>query len=373
MRKIMAIMLLLTGFLAQNALAAGRLNFMLINLTGSDIVDARICPTYYPRYISENLLKTPLDPDTRIYIGPNYYGDQKFWNIQLTWANGYEHAFTHNRLTRYNTYIAYNTPYGVRLKQTFVPAFARYDFSPDAPTYATGSPNMNVAVGTPEKVNVASQPGQLAMSEPGKAGKRRTTRDLVFEDDENVSPTIEDTPAASIDGDTIAMKATVEMTRDGKTSTVLPTEDFKSGDKVRLIFSANKDGHIYWLAKGTSGDYQVLFPTKKTGMDNSIQRNREYTVPAKGAWKFDTQKGTETLVAILSPKPLDNLDKAVQLSSSGDKEGASRIVSEVINGHEKKRTTRDLVFEEDDVDVNTKSQKSNGDEPFVATYELSHN
>ena len=84
-------------FAVTSAFAAGRLNFMLINLTGQDITDARICPTSYPNYISENLLKTPLDPDTRIYIGPNYYGDQKFWNIQLTWANGYQHTFTRNR------------------------------------------------------------------------------------------------------------------------------------------------------------------------------------------------------------------------------------------------------------------------------------
>lgn len=377
MRKLAILLFFFASLLLVNdSFAAGRLNFMLINLTGQDIVDTRICPTYYPQYLSGNLLNTPLDPDTRIYIGPNYYGDQKFWNIQLTWANGYQHTFTHNRLTRYNTYIAYNTPYGVKLRQTFEPAFARYNFSPSAPTYALSSPSMSIAVSSPEKVNVAQQPQrQVAMLEPGQAPKQRATRDLVFEDDEEDSaPAIEGSPADTIKGDTIAMKATVEMTRDGKTSTVLPTEDFKSGDKVRLIFSSNKDGHIYWLAKGTSGEYQVLFPTKKTGMDNSVQRNKEYTVPVKGAWKFDDKKGTETLVAVLSPKPLDNLDKAVQLSDSGDRKGASDIVSEVVDGHEKKRATRDLVFEEeDDEDVNTKSQKANGDEPFVATYELTHN
>lgn len=377
MRKFSVLVLLFFAVLlaAPNSQAAGRLNFMLINLTGQDIVDARICPTYYPNYISENLLKTALDPDTRIYIGPNYYGDQKFWNIQLTWANGYQHTFTHNRLTRYNTYIAYNTPYGVKLRQTFEPAFARYNFAPNAPTYAAGSPNMDVAVSAPEKVNVAQPPRQVAMAEPGKAVKQRITRDLVFEDDEEeAAPTVSDSVANDVKGDTIAMKATVEMTRDGKTSTVLPTEDFKSGDKVRLIFSSNKDGHVYWLAKGTSGEYQVLFPTQKTGMDNSIQRNKEYTVPVKGAWKFDDKKGTETLVAVLSPKPLENLDRAVKMASEGDRQGASSIVADVVNGHEKKRTTRDLVFEEeDDEDVNTKSQKANGDEPFVATYELVHN
>lgn len=359
---------------AANANAAGRLNFMLVNLTGEDIDDVRICPTYYPNYISENLLKTPLDPNTRIYIGPNYYGDQKFWNIQITWANGYTHTFTHTRLTRYNTYIAYLGPYGVKLRQTYEPTFARYDFPGNAPTYATGNPGFNVAVSAPEKVNVATQPKLTAdASKPGES--KRRTRDLVFEDDEEATaPSLEGSASEDVKGDTIAMKATVEMTRDGKTSTVLPTEDFKSGDKVRLIFSSNRDGHVYWLAKGTSGKYQVLFPTAKTGMDNTVEKNREYTVPSKGAWKFDDNKGTETLVAILAPQPVAELDKAVKLASEGDKDGASSIISNIVNGHEQKRTTRDLVFEEEDEnDVNTKSQKANGDEPFVATYELVHN
>lgn len=356
-----------------SAYAAGRLNFMLVNLTNQDIVSARICPTSYPDYISENLLNTPLDPNTQIYIGPNYFGQPKFWNIQLKWANGYEHTFTHTRLTRYNTYIAYATPTGVRLRQTYEVANARYKLPPNMPTYAAGSPDLSVAVGLPEKVNVAQQPTQLAMAEPGKPTMQRATRDLVFDDDEAEAPAVENSAADSIKGDTIAMKATVEMTRDGKTTTVLPTEDFKSGDKVRLVFSANRDGHIYWLAKGTSGEYQVLFPTAKTGMDNVVQRNKEYTVPVKGAWRFDNNKGTETLVAVLSPEPVADLDKAVKLASEGNKKEASSIVSSIVNGHEKKRTTRDLVFEEeDDGDVNTKSQKANGNEPFVATYELSH-
>lgn len=358
---------------SRDAGAAGRLNFMLINLTPLDITDVRISPTYAPNYLSENLLKTSLDPDTRLYIGPNYYGEQKFWNIGVTWANGYERTFTHLRLTRYNTYMVYNTPYGPRIRQSYEPMYARNNF---APSYVNGAGDYSVAVGMPEKVNVASQPA-LAMANAadlGKSVKRRATRDLVFEDDEDDAPVVADSTASGVSGDTIAMKTTVELTRDGKTTTVLPTEDFKSGDKARLIFSTNRDGHVYWLNKGTSGQYQVLYPTPKTGMDNSVIKNKEYTVPSKGTWRFDNTQGTETLVAVLSPDPVPQLDKAVQLAANGDAQGASSLLSAVVNGHEKKRTTRDLVFEEeDDGDVNTKSQKANGNEPFVATYELTHN
>ena len=365
--------LLMTAAFVSQAQAAGRLNFMLINVTGEDIVDARICPTYYPQYLSENLLKTKLEPNTRLYIGPNYYGDQRYWNIRLTWANGYQHTFTHSRLTRYNTYLTYATPYGVRLRQSYEPAHARYDYNaPGMSMYGgiPGNANAAIAVGLPEKVNVAMADASGANRKIGQSTRR--SRDLVFEDDEVGAPTVEGMGGME-NGETIALKTTVEMTRDGKTTTVLPTEEFKSGDKVRLIFSANRDGHVYWLSQGTSGQYQVLFPTDKAGMDNTVVKNREYTVPAKGAWRFDDKAGTETLVCVLSPKPVAALDQAVRLIGENKKAEAAAIVDELMTSHEKKRTTRDLVCEEEDEnDVNTKTQKADGDEPFVATYDLIH-
>lgn len=360
-------------FLCVEAQAAGRLNFMLTNFTGADVVDVRMAPTYYPNYVSDNLLKTKLDPSTRIYIGPNYYGDQRFWNITLTWANGYRHTWTHNQLTRYNSYVVFANDYGLRMRQGYEQAYARYT-GPALTLFAGSNPDASVYVGTPEKVNA------VAMNTPkatlNVAASSRKTRDLVFDDDEEQAtrPAAEGTAAANTKGETIAVKATVELTRDGKVSTVLPTADFKSGDKVRLLFSTSRDGFVYWLAKGTSGQYQVLFPNEKVGMDNTVIKSREYTVPSKGAWRFDEKKGTETLVCVVTPARMADLDNAVKLTAEGKKDDASKIVERVVNGHETKRTTRDLVFEEEDEkDVNTKTQISPGNEPFVATYELMHN
>ncbi len=284
MRKLLVPMMVFALsmlFTSQIQAAPSRLNFMLINVTGQDIVDVRICPTYYPNYISENLLKTKLEPNTRIYIGPNYYGDQRYWNIKLTWSSGYQHTFTNSSLTRYNTYLTYATPYGVRMRQSFEPAFARYDTIPGANMLGgiPGDPSAAVAVGLPEKVNVAV----ASSAKPQMGESTRKSRDLVFEEDEQEAPKVAGSGADDVKGETIAVKATVELTRDNKTTTVLPTEEFKSGDKVRLIFSANRDGHVYWLSKGTSGQYQVLFPNEKAGLDNKVTKNKEYTVPTKGA------------------------------------------------------------------------------------------
>jgi hypothetical protein len=329
------------------------------------------------------LLNTSLDPATRIYIGPNYYGERSYWNITVGWSNGYKVTFYRNRLTRYNSYVVYTNYSGLHMRQSFERAYARYNNpDPSANMLVTLSPNLKVSVGIPEKVNVAQNPliqnnknnDEQILAE-NKATKR-TTRDLVFDDEEEESsaPEVEGTTSANVKGDKIAVKATVELQRNGETSTVLPTEPFQSGDKVRLLFSTNKDGYVYWLTKGTSGEYQVLYPTAKAGMDNSVVKNKEYVVPQKGTWRFDDNKGTETLVCLLAPEKISNLEEAVKLSEQGSKDKASVIVASMVDTHETKRTTRDLVFEEEDEnDVNTKTQVTAENEPFVATYELEHN
>lgn len=195
----------------------------------------------------------------------------------------------------------------------------------------------------------------------------RTTRDLVFEDEEE-APTSATNEAANTE--TIGVKATVVLERDGQKSTVTPTHEFKSGDKVKLVFTPNTDGYVYWLAKGTSGKYAMLYPNAKAGMDNSVKRNTEYTVPAKGSFRFDDTPGNEELLCILSTEKLEDLDKAAAEQFAN----ADKQVAQLEEDQGKKRATRDLVFEEDEEeDVQTKTQTAPKGEPFVAPFVLKHN
>lgn len=371
---------------------AQRLNFYLTNLTGLDIAEVYIAPTYHPEYRTGNLLtQGGLDSYSRIYIGPNYYGDQRYWNISLVWSNGHKHTFTHCRLTRYNSYTVYANSYGVKMRQGYERSYAAYQVQ-NPFIYSGSDPRIRVAVGPKVKVKARRKKSSSGYSprnaaeldriksnfyDPNYKPKKRRTRDLVFEDDaagDEAPPTVEGATSDSVSGETIAMKATVERTRDGQLTTVLPSDRFQSGDKVRLIFSPSRDGYVYWLAKGTTGQYQVLFPGEKTGADNKVVKNQEYTIPVKGNWRFDDNKGTETIVCILSPNRLTDLDEAVKLSDEKKGEEATKIIAKRVDGHETKRTTRDLVFEEEDEgDVNTKSQETADGEPFVAIYELEHN
>lgn len=204
----------------------------------------------------------------------------------------------------------------------------------------------------------------------------RTTRDLVFEDEE---PAAQSAPSGQTNeqsaGGTasgthkIAVKTTVVLVRDGKTSTVAPSHEFQSGDKVKLVFTPNIDGYVYWLAKGTSGNYQMLFPSAKAGADNQVKRNVEYTVPASGSFRFDDTAGKEELLCILSRERLSDLDSAAAQQFAH----AQQQVAALQENHATKRTTRDLVFEEEEsADVSTKQQEAPKGEPFVAAYVLTH-
>lgn len=204
----------------------------------------------------------------------------------------------------------------------------------------------------------------------------RTTRDLVFEDEAPKKEAKAGDTGGQVSGGTqqasIAVKTTILLTRDGKTSTVLPSHEFKSGDTVKLVFTPSVNGYVYWMSKGSSGAYAMLFPSAKSGMDNKVERNKEYTVPVKGSFKFDAKAGKEELLCILSEQKLPDLEKALNADAKGDTD-KSKVVASLTKENESKRATRDLVFEEaDSGDVNTKKQTAVKGEPFVAHFVLTH-
>ena len=185
----------------------------------------------------------------------------------------------------------------------------------------------------------------------------RQTRDLVFEDDEPVAK-------AQSSKESIAVKTTVILKRDGKETTVVPSTEFKSGDKVKLAFTANTDGYVYWLAKGTTGSYDVIFPNPKVDASNEIKRNEEKIIPSKGAFKFDDNPGNEELLCIVSKTKLPDIEELI----------AENNIDKMKEDSESGRQTRDLVFEdEDENDVNTVSQEVVDGEPFIQPYTLRHN
>ena len=209
------------------------------------------------------------------------------------------------------------------------------------------------------------------------ADAKRKTRDLVFEEDEEVPVTKVKEGGETLE--TVAIKTTIELLRDGKKSTVLPNHEFKSGDKVKFIYTTNRDCYAYWLSEGSSGQYQMLFPRPKANADNYVKKNEVYTIPVKGKFKFDEKKGVEKILLVLATERVPELEEAAREASEnkGNVTAAAAPVKSVEKKQETKRKTRDLVFEEDEDEgtgISTKTQSNpNPAEPFVVYYELVHN
>jgi hypothetical protein len=188
----------------------------------------------------------------------------------------------------------------------------------------------------------------------------RTSRDLVFEESE--PPPVQTTQKKKHKNKVeLAIKTTIELERNGKKTHVPYTYDFKAGDKVRFIYTVNTDGYACWLAKGSTGKYDILFPSAKTGMDSKIGKNQKNTIPVNGSFRFDETPGTESIFFVLyKEKPADVCGGAPTVADSGANQ----------------RTSRDLVFEEDtnsNTGVSTSSQAApDYSQPLVVNYNLKH-
>ncbi len=225
-------------------------------------------------------------------------------------------------------------------------------------------------------MSFVSMDGALAAADDKTKKETRTTRDLVFEDEDDASATTKTDDKKQ----TLALKSTIVLIRDGKTSTVVPSHEFVSGDRIKLVFTPNADGFVYWLTKGSSGNYSVLFPSKNTSEDNSVKRNQEYTIPTKGTFKFDNKPGKEELLCILSTERLPDIDKIIDaatalqnITNNMQANADKKLGAQDSKAGDEKRTTRDLVFEdEDEGDVNTKTQSVEKGKPMVTHFVLTH-
>jgi hypothetical protein len=136
---------------------------------------------------------------------------------------------------------------------------------------------------------------------------------------------------------------------------------FHSGDRIRLEAQANTTGYLYVVAQGSSGAWQVLFPSREVaGGSNQVNRGETRLVPGgnAGQFVFDEQAGTEKLFFVLSRQPEKNLDKLIysmgQSNAPVSAEPArvmmaqASISDDVISRLRDQMAARDLIFEKVD-------------------------
>lgn len=105
-------------------------------------------------------------------------------------------------------------------------------------------------------------------------------------------------------------------------SEVSPTATFHAGDAVRVNVEGNRDGYLYVIARGSSGNWRPLFPAPDiNGGNNRIVAHRGYRLPSDTqAFTFDEQAGEERLFVVYSAEPVKDIDELIPSLTTPAKE-----------------------------------------------------
>lgn len=112
---------------------------------------------------------------------------------------------------------------------------------------------------------------------------------------------------------------------DGKLTRVSPTKTFSSGDRIKLIIESNRNGYLYVLNIGSSGNSHVLFPNPGV-KSNLITAGLPYAIPFKTYMRFDSTPGEETLLIMLSPRPVENFGPSTPASGPLDNQQTNQVI-----------------------------------------------
>lgn len=112
--------------------------------------------------------------------------------------------------------------------------------------------------------------------------------------------------AAPPKSDFMGVQYWIELTgRDGTRQRVTTDRVFRSGERIKLFVTTNREGYLYLLNIGSSGRSRPLFP--HAGMrpsENFVRADTPYEVPQGGAIRFDDTPGEELILLMLSPQPM---------------------------------------------------------------------
>lgn len=102
---------------------------------------------------------------------------------------------------------------------------------------------------------------------------------------------------------------------------------FHSGDRIRLHFRSNSDGHVMLVQLGASGTSSVLFPDpSRKAVDNRLRAEEDHVLPSATRWfRFDSHAGVET-VLVLFARSQHELDRAFPTRQMMDADETSALV-----------------------------------------------
>jgi hypothetical protein len=167
----------------------------------------------------------------------------------------------------------------------------------------------------------------------------------------------------------LAMDYQIKVDREFDVEHVKETETFRSGEKFRLRVTTHHDGYVYIFNKGTSGEYNVLYPRPEVNDGSAFVPGWQHVmVPARGAFQLDVQDGLETVVICASEKAVPELDWIVSGELSDPTEVDQLLHELEVKGRRGGGMTK--IHHPDHTQVVLQSPK--GDAVMVNTIHLEH-
>lgn len=94
---------------------------------------------------------------------------------------------------------------------------------------------------------------------------------------------------------------------------VSPDKNFRTGDRVQVQVEANEEGYLYIVQRGTSGDWNVLFPSQDINAGkNRVPAMEAVRIPSGRAFfTFSGDPGTEKLYIVLARKQVADIEQLI--------------------------------------------------------------
>jgi Domain of unknown function (DUF4384) len=101
----------------------------------------------------------------------------------------------------------------------------------------------------------------------------------------------------------------------GRSRRVTTSHNFHSGDSIKLHIKSKSSGYLYVINQDSTGQQTYLYPTK--GQEaHLIEPGLTYTIPARGAIRFDDVPGNEKLTIALAKYPITQTNSGLKPKES---------------------------------------------------------
>ncbi len=132
-----------------------------------------------------------------------------------------------------------------------------------------------------------------------------------------------------------------------------PSAVFRTGDRIQLGVEANDNAYLYIVHQGSSGKWQVMFPSAGVAAGNNrLEKGKRYIVPEGYAMTFQGEPGMEKLFLVLSRQPEPDLDNLIYSLQNGAPRppaptlmASARPIENTVVDNIRRTYARDLVIE----------------------------